>query len=1563
MFKTIKRSVALCLAFAITLGFLPVIPQQAALAFGEENSISMLVAGDEHTVALLDDGSVWAWGNNRNGQIGDGTTFTREIPVMVIPPSESTPVVAIAAGASHTLAVLANGELLAWGNNRNGQLGDSTTANRLRPRNVIDTNGNNFIVETWNPGDEPNVSAGHGHTMAIGRDGSLYGWGLNNHGQLGLGDNRNRINPTLVANVWEPDGEEPNAYGQHRYEPEDCVGGAELVAAGYNFTLAVLNGNLYSFGNNTSGQLGQGDTINRNRPMRVWGHRTSVFVDPVELSPESLRAGSGHAMVIEGGTLYGWGSNDFGQIDLSGRTNRVLEPMIMRENVVDAQGGYHHTIIHQSDDTVLIHGYNSRGQLGNGIAEMMKSSNLVMIDDPDFEFDFDFDPDLDYDMEDEDFIPQVPEIEFEASYITAGYYYSAAIDASGELWLWGENGFGQLGDATFTRRLRPFRLPKKVFYEDIVPVRTVTTDRNSVNVGRGYRFGQKVTVTVNPANALYSDIHWEIHNPDIAIMIPMGPDEDEWGNVTHSVWVFGSPSNRRDGGSTILRAAAYNGKNVSITINVRPDPVEVVISPRPSRLVQAGSPLQLRVEVRPSSAYLREVIWSLHDSEYDARDLDYEGEINTGIAEIDPETGMFTSLGQGEVWVRAQSKQIPEVFDLLRIECGIFADETRIYEEPYDGTPQNQPRSIDLYIGYDADGKESVVPKAIYAVNFPHESDGSDFFANEGVTWKTSSSAICAVFEDEDEPGKALLVARKPGSATITATAADGSRTSAKITVNVIPVGRRITITAPRLFVDEDTPDTSEGTVSVIEGGRLTFRPSIIPKQASQVLNWTMACQDPNHNPHGATTVCPVGTIHSSNGIFTARGEGSCEIVGRTIDRDGRCEQLCIDAVNGVHICNPVEVRITVNVIRPITRLVLTPRNATVTFDPNNNSFACAVIPGDEGMEDALFTCFVTPGNATFAASEFLQWSSSNTNVAYFDNGELRIIGSGTTRITVTATDTGRKATSTLRVLPRPTGIRIENVPRTDLATGKSVRLKAIVTPREASQEVDWEIVDGDYATVDDRGRVTAIGEGEVTVRATSKWDEDLYAEVTINCVIRVSSFKVQPTSATVLSNSEARFRVMIEPFSATSQIITMLNKVNGIELDSDEVDDDGYITLSIGDIRGGPFTVTLVCDGRRVNLRLTVRDPPDGIDISRLEELLDRQENIIWRGRTIAAGSLVNVEPRTADQNVVWYSSNESVVRVDAKGNIRGMGPGTATISIATRAVDEDGAPLVFLEDAIEIECVVPVSSIRFNPSRAITLIENGEPYELGVEILPHGAYMSEAEDWEFTVAGKDSVIDVEKNDDGLVIRPGEPGNVTLNVIHPLTGRRASIKVTVAGDPTDIVVRPEGPRVLRRGTKLTLNARVLPASANQRVFWESEDTSVVRVSNSGAITVVGPGTAKVWAWTYNAAGEEVTSNEVEIETIIPVTGIAMTPNTRTLNLRLSGDGSATISCEARPFPEAHPGVSSEWQARSSRPAIATADINPATGDLDITAVAVGQTNITVRYGGKSVIIKVNVRE
>ncbi|ETR72349.1 MAG: Regulator of chromosome condensation, RCC1 [Candidatus Magnetoglobus multicellularis str. Araruama] len=136
-----------------------------------QNQVVQIAAGPYHSLVLKEDGTVWAWGLNNNGQLGDGTTANISKPVQV---SGLSHVTMLTAGY-HSLSLKEDGTVWAWGYNNWGQLGDGTTINRYRPVQVSDLS--NVIM----------ISAGEYHSLALKGDGSVWAWGYNGHGELGFG--------------------------------------------------------------------------------------------------------------------------------------------------------------------------------------------------------------------------------------------------------------------------------------------------------------------------------------------------------------------------------------------------------------------------------------------------------------------------------------------------------------------------------------------------------------------------------------------------------------------------------------------------------------------------------------------------------------------------------------------------------------------------------------------------------------------------------------------------------------------------------------------------------------------------------------------------------------------------------------------------------------------------------------------------------------------------------------------------------------------------------------------------------------------------------------------------------------------------------------------------------------------------------------------------------------------------------------------------------------------------------------------------------------------------------
>nr|WP_269456777.1 Ig-like domain-containing protein [Thermanaeromonas toyohensis] len=286
----------------------------------------MISAGTYHSLALKSDGTVWAWGQNSYGQLGDGTTTNRYTPVQVQGLSD---VVAVAAGGGHSLALKSDGTVWAWGANNYGQLGDGTTANRYTPVQVQGLSG---VVA---------IAAALGsHSLALKSDGTVWAWGYNYYGQLGDGTTTNRYTPVQVQGL----------------------SNVVAIAAGGSYSLALKSdGTVCAWGYNGQGQLGDGTTTNRYTPVQVQNQN-------LQSSVVAIATHGNHSLALKSdGTVWAWGANAYGQLGDGTTTNRLTPVQVWNlSGVVAIAGGGNHSLALKSDGTVWAWGYNGAGQLGDG---------------------------------------------------------------------------------------------------------------------------------------------------------------------------------------------------------------------------------------------------------------------------------------------------------------------------------------------------------------------------------------------------------------------------------------------------------------------------------------------------------------------------------------------------------------------------------------------------------------------------------------------------------------------------------------------------------------------------------------------------------------------------------------------------------------------------------------------------------------------------------------------------------------------------------------------------------------------------------------------------------------------------------------------------------------------------------------------------------------------------------------------------------------------------------------------------------------------------------------------
>lgn len=281
-------------------------------------------AGQHHTAGILKDGSLWTWGKNDSGELGIGNKTTIDIPVRVGSLNDWT---SVQLGSEYSIALRKNGTLWAWGSNKYGQLGLGNTISYNKPQQVgSDTN---WVL----------IHSGQFHSLAIKKDGSLWAWGRNKKGQLGLGDTINYNTPQQV-------GSETNW---------------SIVQAGKYFSVAKKkNGTLWVWGRNNFGQLGLGNSTSFNAPQKVGSDSNWAII----------ATGSNHTAAIKkDGSLYTWGRNSDGELGLGDTTN-YNSPQKLGSSTkwIGIDLGDDHTLGLKSDSTIWAWGGNNSGQLGLGNA-------------------------------------------------------------------------------------------------------------------------------------------------------------------------------------------------------------------------------------------------------------------------------------------------------------------------------------------------------------------------------------------------------------------------------------------------------------------------------------------------------------------------------------------------------------------------------------------------------------------------------------------------------------------------------------------------------------------------------------------------------------------------------------------------------------------------------------------------------------------------------------------------------------------------------------------------------------------------------------------------------------------------------------------------------------------------------------------------------------------------------------------------------------------------------------------------------------------------------------------
>ena len=283
--------------------------------------IKSVCCGGNHTLVLQNNGTLWGCGWNGYGQLGLGDTSSRNTLTQITTNVDN--IKSIYSDSYHTFILKNNGTLWGCGYNGYGQLGLGE-----------DVNNKTTFTQIVDVYDVKSIYCGFNHTIILKNDGTLWGCGQNNNGQLGLGDATNR---KIFIKITDD---------------------VKSVNCGHDYTLILKNDStLWGCGDNSVGQLGLGDKTSRTTFTQITDNVKSIY------------CGKSHTIILKNdGTLWGCGDNQYGQLGLEGSIQKTMFTPITTntDNVKSVYCGYYHTLILKNDSTLWGCGYNKFGQLGLG---------------------------------------------------------------------------------------------------------------------------------------------------------------------------------------------------------------------------------------------------------------------------------------------------------------------------------------------------------------------------------------------------------------------------------------------------------------------------------------------------------------------------------------------------------------------------------------------------------------------------------------------------------------------------------------------------------------------------------------------------------------------------------------------------------------------------------------------------------------------------------------------------------------------------------------------------------------------------------------------------------------------------------------------------------------------------------------------------------------------------------------------------------------------------------------------------------------------------------------------
>lgn len=848
---------------------------------------------------------------------------------------------------------------------------------------------------------------------------------------------------------------------------------------------------------------------------------------------------------------------------------------------------------------------------------------------------------------------------------------------------------------------------------------------------------------------------------------------------------------KKEGTVTITCTTVDGGFKDTCKVSVVISAQGITLS-RTSVTVEAGYNYQLTATVTPASTTNKDIIWTSSDET---------------VARVNS-NGLVSVLAGGTCIITATT-----------VSGGISASCTfTVIQNPSGVELDSNVRT--MYVGQVATLTATVLPLTA---------------TTREVTWTSSNDKVATV-----NP-KGLVTALSRGTAIITAKTKVGGYTA----TCAVTVGDKVAVTG--LKIDSTN-------LNMIKGDSYTILATISPSNASEkTIIWSSSNS-------GVATV--------NEGVVTAVGTG--ETIITAVTRDGSYQKQCkvsvTQPVTGVSLAfdtiklakgksktlkaniEPADASEKKLIWESSDESVATVTssgvirakgagNATIIVTTVDGGYSAScnvnVYTAVTGVtlsadrveipkgEKRILTATIEPADAQ---NQELTWTSSNTDVVRVDaiTGQVTGRTTGTAKITVTTADGGFSDSCIVEVVQLATGVTL-SFSSISLEAGKTKTISASVTPSSATYKtVTWTSSNEKIAKVNSAGKVTAISAGSVTITATSK-DGAASASCKVTVKQPATSVTIKSTSGTDLSKTTLKIAVgskktivaTLKPNNVTNKNVTWSTSNKSIAT----VTSSGVVK----GIKAGSVKITATSGDGAASKTITIKiyTPVKSVSLNKTS-------------LTLKEGGSATVTPTIQPSNatyktVTWTSSNYDVATVDENGKITAKSVGYAVITATTTQGTKTAT--------CNVNVVKPVTGVSI--SKSSLRIEVGDKVTLKATVKPSDASNQ-------TVSWKSSDSSVAKVSSSGVVTAKKLGTATITVTTADGLFKKTCKVEVVKKVKGVELS-KASATIYLGKTLTLKATVSPSGAtNSAVTFTSSDSSVAKVSSSGVVTPVKPGTATI---------------------------------------------------------------------------------------------------------------------